>query len=322
MGKEIIKLYNCSQGELYAVCEIAWNSCRTYLNPTAGTSKSFHGFKAFYTDAFIDARLDELFYAENLADEEYRSDEHETARVLLAEKMLPCIEKWQELKRYIEDAFAENLWKTKEEAAGLRYYKKASGENWEVCELLMRSGSKFINKNLAKLTAGDNMPAAFETEFNTLKDEFTTLFESFKALEESVFAQTEEKIKANNICYKAVEKMMKDGQRIFLKFPAIKKSFVFLQVLKLVRGSASVTRTFIIPPSGFKVVKRVVANSKLENIGDTIIFYCKQTTACNADTAPFVNPGDDVTLNNTFDVVSITNPNATEGKVRMRITIH
>ena len=322
MGKKILPKYRSTQGELYAVCEIAWASCRAQLNPTAGVSKSFHGFKAYYTDAFIDARLAELAYAENLPDEENRSDEHEAARVALAAKLIECADKWQDLKRYIIEAFAKNLQKTKLEAAGQRYYKRTTGENWEVCELLMRSAGKFIHANLAKLTAGDNMPGGFEFEFNTLKNEFAALFLAFKTIEETVFQETETKIKANNICYDAVEKMMKDGQRIFKYNTALVKSFIFLQVLKLVRGASSVIRTFIIPPSGFKVVKRVVANSRLENIGDTIIFYCKSKAACNQDTDPFVNPGDDVKLNASFETVSITNPNAVAGKVRMRVMIH
>jgi len=320
MGKKIINLYNCSQGELYAVCEIAWGSCRKHLDPVGGVAESFSGFSPDYTLLFIDERLAELAFAENLPDEETRSDKHETDKVLLEDKADDCLSKWRKLKRYIIRAFPKNLLKTKLEAAGKPYYLKASGDNWEVVELLMRTGSKFITDNLAVL--GPKMTATFQTEFDTLKDEFAEMFLNFKHAQQTAFEETEAKITANNICYEALTLMLGDGTQIFEKHPALVKQFIFTNILRLVRGSASVTRTFIIPPSGFKVVKRVVANSKLENIGDTIIFYCKQTTACNADTAPFVNPGDEVTLNSTFDVVSITNPNAVEGKVRMRVTIH
>lgn len=320
MGKKIKPNYSCTQAELYAVGAIAWESCREHLFPAGGEVKSFNAFKASYTDAYVNGKLAALIAAEDLPDEDTRSDEHETQKILLGKKALDCTTKWKGLKRYIEGAFAKDLWDTKQEAAGANFYEKATHDNWEMVEQLMNDGKNFMAANLATLTAG-GMPAGFPGEFNTLKVQFDVLFLAFKDKQQDAEEKAQAKIVANNAVYADLIAMMKDGQFIFITNPALHERFVFQQVLHLVRGSANIFRTFILAIGQTRLVKRVVENSKLTNVGDVILVYCFDKVVCSADVDHLLNPTDEA-LMGSHDEVTVTNASGDVGKFKVRITIH
>ena len=90
--------YNCTEQELYTICETAWNSCSQYLI-------RFTPFKPKYTPTFIAAKLAAVLAARNLPDEQQRNALYETANVNLRKEGRKACDKWQALKRYIADAF-------------------------------------------------------------------------------------------------------------------------------------------------------------------------------------------------------------------------
>lgn len=321
MGKKIKKNYPCTQAELYAVGAIAWESCREHLFPAGGETKSFSAFKAIYTDAYVNGKIQAIIGAEDLPDEDTRSDEHETQKILLGQKALECTTKWKGLKRYIEAAFTEEFWQTKLEAAGANFYEKAAHDNWEMVEALMNDGSNFIAANIQTLLANNNMPNVFQAEFDSLKTQFDVIYLLFKDKQQDAEEKAQAKIVANNAVYDDLTVMLKDGQFIFNANPALRERFVFAQVLHLVRGSANIFRTFILAIGETRVVPRVVANSKLTNTGDVILVYCFDKAVCSADMDHLLNPTDEALMGD-HDEVTVTNASGDVGKFKVRITIH
>lgn len=221
--------FNCSQADLYMICRMGWQSCEEQL-------PAFAAFKAKYTPVFIADRRAEIDAAEALPNFQTRDAISETFRIQSSELLKQCLSNWQKLKRYIADAWPENLQKPKLEAAGQKDYTRAAEENWDAARALLTAGMQFIDDNTAALTANDNMPSTFQGAFKTAKGDFETKHQEFLNSQESNAAKAEDKNIANNDIHAKVMAMFLDGQEIFKNNDAIKKQFVFEQVLLLVSG--------------------------------------------------------------------------------------
>jgi hypothetical protein len=226
------KSYNCSQQELYTICRLGWQSCNQHL-------ANFSAFKARYTAPYIAERQEEVEAAANLPDEQARTSDSEVFRIQLEQLAATCMADWQKLKRYIADSWPPELQKPKTDAAGQNYYNKAGNNDWEACRGLITAGSNFIAANLGTLTDNDNMPATFQDTFNADKTAFETKHQEFLDSEESSSVATENKITANNDIHSKVMVMFLDGQEIFKDNEAVKKQFVFDQVLNLASGTGT-----------------------------------------------------------------------------------
>jgi hypothetical protein len=221
--------YNCSQEELYEICKTGWNSCSEFL-------PDFNNLKPKYTTPFITDKLNNVELAENLPNEQQRNEVSETLRIQLAAQNVLQLAIWQKLKRYIIDAYPQEIQKPKLEAAGQNDYAKAANENWQSANALYKQGLKFINDNFTTLTDNDNMPPTFKTTFEDGKTEFDKLHQKFIDAEENQKVQANEKLEANNLIHNQLMSMFLDGQQIFLNKPAIKDQFTFDKVLELISG--------------------------------------------------------------------------------------
>lgn len=260
--------YNCTQQELYSVCRVAWKSCDTNL-------VAFANFKSKYDTAFILDKLTAITDASELPDDQARTEESEILRGKLVEKAIICTGLFQSLKRYIVDAYPDSEHKTRFDAAGQGYYEKATNQNWESVVGLNTAASKFIASHLADLTANDNMPLAFQAKFELARQEFEALNVPFFDEEGNSPVGTQAKITANNGIHASLMKMLLDGQDIFKDDEAMKKKFVFQDILSLVSGSsASGVKGYLIdsatdfPIAGVKVsIKGTTKSATSDNEG-------------------------------------------------------
>lgn len=250
--------YNCSEQELYTICETAWNSCTQYIT-------RFTAFKAKYTPVFITAKQAAVSAARNLPDEQQRNAAYETANVNLKKQGRLCCDKWQMLKRYIADAFPADQQKPMLEGAGYNYYEKAANNNWDSVKGLMTSGSTFIAAVLTDLLANDNMPATFQAEFNTAKSDFETLHQEFIQAEEDSRVGQDTKMNANNSIHADMMSMLLDGQEIFKNEEPLLKQFVFAELLYLASGTGTAGVrghvTLIGTDVGIEGVKVIIKNN-------------------------------------------------------------
>jgi hypothetical protein len=220
--------YSCEQLELYAVGSIGWGSCKTYV-------ADFAAFKPKYTIAFIDGKLTAIAAARALPDEMVRNAMVHTKLMALRDAGSACLAGWQGLKRYINTAFPEpEANETQLQEAGQALYREASKEDWEKVFGLMEAGKNYIDAHLAALTANDNMPATFETDFDDLITTFDTAYNDFKQTEEEMEVKSQEKIVASNAVHRDLAEMFADGQHIFRYDAAKREQFVFENVLSLV----------------------------------------------------------------------------------------
>jgi len=171
-----------------------------------------------------------------LPNEQARCSKSETDRILLSQKADIALNLWQNLKRYIVDAFPLELHKTNFDAAGQSYYEKAAAKNWESAQGLLAAGFTYLSENTTILQANQNMPLNFVDRFSLTKTEFETLHQAYLNSTEDSRQLTKAKIIANNNIYLALIAMFLDGQEIFKLDETIKKQFIFDQVLLLMLG--------------------------------------------------------------------------------------
>jgi hypothetical protein len=225
----IQRTFNCTILQLYAVCRLGWQSCAQYL-------ADFADFKLKYTSVFINERLAEVEAAAILPDDQTRTSDTETFRLQLQALNAKNLANWQKLKRYMADAYPTDLQKPKLEAAGQNHYEKAGKDNWQSTTGLLIAASSFIAANLAELTANLNMPPAFQATFNADKISFEKKLAEFLDSQKAATISTDDKGIANNDIFAKLMSMFEDGQQIFKDNEAVKKQFVFEQVLGMISG--------------------------------------------------------------------------------------
>ncbi len=221
--------YNFSQQELYTIAETATSSLEQYLT-------DFANFKAKYDVTFVTNLKAEIEAARNLPDDQGRSTAAEISRLQLANLNTDVLNKFQDLKSYIVDAFPEETHKALFEAAGQNYYAKAGQLNWDSTKGLLSAATQFIAANLTQLTDNQNMPAGFQADFETLRTNFMAKHLEFFNAEEASRVETQTKITANNNLYNAVIKFCTDGRKIFRNDEAKRKQFTIADLLLLASG--------------------------------------------------------------------------------------
>ena len=255
--------YNCSQQELYTIAQIGWQSCTQHIN-------AFNAFSPFYNQAYADTQQTAVKDAANLPDEQARTAQSEVFRVELSQLATTCLANWQKLKRYITKAYTPNFQKIRLDEAGQAYYQKAGNEDWESCKGLLSNGNAFITNNNAALIANQNMPPAFQATVLADSDAFTEKHKQFIDSEEATRIATDNKILANNTVFKTLMEMFLDGQEIFKDEDAIKKQFIFEQVLNLASGTGT---------AGIRgIITDAITNAPIPNATINIESINKSTT--------------------------------------------
>ncbi len=223
MDTETKAEYPCAQKDVISVLETVWAN---YVNNIAPLS----GYKpAKYNAALAVDAKGRIAAARALPDFQARSGKAEELLNDVRKKADLCLNGFQLLKGYIDDAFkGENEVQRKPnyEEAGQNYYRDASREDWESVQGLCDSMKGYITEKLAKLTTDGNMPATFQADVNGWIADFETFYGDFKEAEQTQVA-TATKLKALNACYEEGMDMMKDAQRVFAKEPEVKSLFVF-----------------------------------------------------------------------------------------------
>lgn len=317
MGERPQSKYECTQLELYAVCRIGLSSYREQL-------ADFTAFKAFYTTPWGNTFEDAINAAAELPDFQTRDEPSETAAIVLGEKGTECVNKWQDLKRYITTTTGwENFQKPKLEAAGSTLYEKASHENWEVLKGLMITAYSFIDNNETELEADDNMPGTFKAQFETLRDDYSELYDNFTDAEQDSKGGTDEKVEANNAINDTLAVMFGDGQAVYRNNQTMKERFTFDIVLELVRGSKGKTLTVEIPADTRKFYDRVVKNSLIVNTGAVDLTAQEGDVPAPDPVASFViGVGESTTRPEASSLLSIFNLDpAVAGKFTVRVTV-
>lgn len=219
-----LPIYHCTQSELYICCRLGFTSCSENL-------AAFTAFKSKYTPAYITTNLAAVDAAENMPGNQARSAQSETYRLELVELANTCRSNFQNLKRYIDEAFAPAMQKPQYEAAGQQYYEKASQNNWAALTSLNTYADNYIAANTATLSSAGYMPPTFATKYTTDRDAFAAKHLQFMNQEEQDEEGTQAKIIANNDIYNSLINMCLDGQEIFKNDTAKYKQFVFAEIL-------------------------------------------------------------------------------------------
>ena len=235
MAEEAVATYRCTELELYAIGELAYNNLEGDLPAFAAKSTK-------YTTDFLAALRLTRTTAMDLPDEEARNVEHQVIRNQLVDEFLPpVLDNFNDLKGYIKDGWPGEKPEPRYEAAGGTKYAKAAKKNWENVAGLNDSMKKFINAHAAKLTDPGGMPDSFPLKVVADDGNFTTSYDLFMQARETSVARGE-KITANNLLHKELMKVLEDGaERVFRNDAAKQKNYVFDTLKDLVSppGSAS-----------------------------------------------------------------------------------
>ena len=225
--------YNCTQAELYSICNIIWQSY-------AENQPDFEAFKTIYTGQYGTDALQEVEDAKNLPDFQARNQQTESAYIRMVETSKKCLAAWRALRSYIKSSFPPSLQKPEIEAAGEGHYMKALNRNWSETELMLVSALNYISAHNTELTTG-GMPANFPTDMDNLRSEFSGLNGKFRDSEQDEHEGTDTKVNANNDVYAKLMAMGEDGQLIYESDPAKRERFIFTRIKDLITSKSTGT---------------------------------------------------------------------------------
>lgn len=230
---EITKNYSFAMSVLYQTLRIV------LLNATNNLA-ALAAFKSKYTTAYINTLKDELKEAEELKSDQARKAEHEALRVTLVAAGDVCTGQFQDLKRYIADAFpgtAPIMW----DAAGWNYYRESTNDNFDKCREMTNMMAVFIAENEAKLLADGYMPAAFIDTFEANRALFNKTYDDFLLAIENAHEGAVSKISANNAIKDKVADLCADAVVCFRTNDVKKKLFSMEAVAALIQPAGSST---------------------------------------------------------------------------------
>lgn len=230
MGTKVLAEYLGAQKDVLSVLETAWDN---YLQNILKLAE-YKPMK--YTPALAVAAKVRIADARALPDFQARSGLAEELRIILVRKGGLCLNDFQLLKGYIDEAWKgedEALRKPNYEEAGQNYYRDASREDWESVQSIGDSMKLYINNKLTVLTGAGMMPVNFQAEVETRRLEFEGVYADFKTAEQTQVA-TQNRIKAINTCYKEGMEMMLDAQRVYANDAAVRSLFVFSTLLDMI----------------------------------------------------------------------------------------
>lgn len=306
-------IFTCKQRELTAVARIGLNTYREQQPALAG-------FKGKYTVGWgddLEAMIDALL---STPDFQARNARAEVLKVQLDAKNAEVCEMWQGLKLYIADVPSwKDTQKAMLEAAGWNYYTAAQRGNWDSTIAIIASANVFMSTYSALLVTPDNMPATFAGEFATLGSEFNGLFDDFEDANQDSEEDTDAKLVKYNQLYTTLIGMFADGFHVFRSNTATQNRFVFSTVLELVRGSSTPIKTYIVLPNDKKFVDRLVANSKVTNVGPESLWVEKGNVETQGPDAVELQPETEMPA--PVGSMTVFNNATVEGKFEARVVV-
>ncbi|MBL0308762.1 MAG: hypothetical protein IPP77_03505 [Bacteroidetes bacterium] len=263
------KLYDISQADLYATLHLLLTNYRAKQSQLAA-------FMGKYTIAWGNDFEAEIEAAEALPDRQQRGEMSETLRLEMLPLHETCLNRWQDLKRYISSAYPEYELKPKFEAAGSKYYSLAVNFNWEDAKTMHLDAIKFMTNHSAALEmGGENMPAGFPALYNADYQAWLQKYNLFMPARQTTQA-TVQKINANNDLFrKRAMKLCADAQACFRKNPAIAQLFVWAILKRLVTP----------PKDSTLIVKILLAESDTPASGALFVWTNKKTSKSRKITA-------------------------------------
>ncbi len=292
--------YKCEQDELYGVCTHGIISLKENIT-------QFAAHKPKYTLAYATELSDELAAAAAIPGISARNIIAEMIRNNLETKVDQCVNEWQIFKTYVKEAFVASMHRQVLEAAGSKFYRKASNYNWEKVSSLMDAASQFMTNYATELLANGNMPPAFHAAFDTLRVDTFNLYVQYQDALKNAQLVTSQKILANNAIYKKITTMFKDGQLIFRNDAILKSRFIFASVLQQVRGTSTACHEFEVPKNESIKIKKLVANTPFTNIGETDLVVCIGDVNCTVGTGTSVPAGATIIMQEGVATITVLN---------------
>lgn len=225
------RYFNCSEEFLYLVAILGWALCRRYIS-------KFKELKALYTDRYVDDAVKAVNDAQELDNVRQRNAQVERQRSELDTNGKAVFAMWAMLIRYIVTAWPVKADQRRQlEQAGATLYDKAKDMNPGELRNFCKTSSKFVNDNVTKLKANDNMPDAFAGDYRTLCNDTIVLTNTVADVSTTRKVDAGEKLAADNAVYQSLLVMLADGRECMKGQPSVKRQLSFNALLKVVRST-------------------------------------------------------------------------------------
>lgn len=238
----------------YRVCALIFGSLRQFL-------PSFSAKKAFYDAAYVDDLDRELATAKAMPDAKELKKTRKQLKLDVKTKGKKVRKGMVDLKSHIVTAF-----KGKEAAriayglAGSAAFAKGLGD-MNAMVTWIDAAMSFIENNLAKLKENNNMPDAFQGEFERLGNDYKNAAEDYAKAENNNSLNIAAKADANKALYDKLMSVAADGQVVFKDSPANKRLFSYAHQKAIITGGSASFKGWLLDVLGNPVVGATVQST-------------------------------------------------------------
>lgn len=225
-----IKMFPCTQIELYTVCTQAWTYCKNNL-------ALFTAIKPKYTEAYVAERVAEIENISRRPNQRQRLATITLMRLAMKEESDKCLLAWKRLRRHILEAWPEAEAAVYLKTAGEESYREAYNMRWEACLDLIKSADSFIKTHQETLKANNNMAEQFAAEVEALVLSYSKAYRTYLDSLGDAGIETGKKQDACNKLYKDLMAMFEDAKLIFRGDRRALRQFNFTALLSQISGT-------------------------------------------------------------------------------------
>ena len=241
-------IYPCSQDNLYAAAEAAWNLYLVNIGDFSSFSKS-------YTTHIFEMRLKEIQRAKQIKTiKELNNMQTALKKELISEKKevlhhYKCMTEFVKMNKTNHFIPLVNIKKT---------YRKATNNDWVACKHIAYASYVTTREHYEYLIKGDNMPPSFAEECALTREKYDQLYFRYHLLKHEIRSQVCLKVISNNKVYENLVEMLRHAQLIYRKREDMQVLFQFDKLLKKVRKAKNEkVKNGVAKPAG--ILARVAA---------------------------------------------------------------
>ncbi len=220
-------IYPCSQVQLYATAEIAWNMCLLHIG-------DFAQFNKTYTILFYEERIKEIKQtAEQKPLHQLKRELKELKTKLIDAKKdvlhnYKCMLEFIKMNRSKENIPLVN---------NSKLYNKASNNNWHACLAIASECVKYTANYHKQLVEGGNMPDSFTAHCKAEFEQFEALNLQYYFKKQSLKRDSFCKTNGGNTIYAHLTAMLRHAQLIYRKRPDMQLLFQFDKLLRKTKNA-------------------------------------------------------------------------------------
>jgi hypothetical protein len=234
-------IYPCSQEQLYATAETAWNLHLINIG-------DFTKFRKAYSTHNYEEKVQEIKLAMQMKPLKASKKELLLIKSELVAAKKDVLHNYKCTVEFIKMNKSDTIIPFE---SNTKRYRMASNNNWLACKQIAHESFKYTSDYFEQLTSGDNMPETFAKECKDMYETFDKLYFKYELKKRDIKSNIFLKVTASNTIYTNLTTMLRHAQLIYRNREDMQVLFQFDKLLRKAKNvKKENTKKVIVKPQG------------------------------------------------------------------------